>query len=81
VGAGAEATHRAAEHRLCGSLSLGDNTGAGSERSLVRGYEYIEELLKEANEIDARGDEDEPLQLIEARDLIPTQKLEQILET
>jgi hypothetical protein len=63
------------------ALVLGDNTGAGSEKSLARGYRQIEMVLKEANEIDARGDDGELLQLIEARDLIPTQKLEQILET
>jgi hypothetical protein len=60
--------------------ALGNITGAGSDRSLVRGYEYIEMILKEANDLNARDDEGKPLQRIEARDLIPTQKLEKILE-
>jgi hypothetical protein len=61
--------------------AAGDIAGGGSYKSLERGYDHIENVLKEANELDARDDDGEPLQLIEARDLIPTQKLEQILDT
>lgn len=55
-------------------VSIGD-----SQASLLRGYDRIEELIKEANEFGAFEDGRE-LQLIEARDLIPTQRLEVILE-
>lgn len=54
-------------------------SGGDSQASLLRGYKRIEELIKEANEFSAFEDGRE-LQHIEARDLIPTQKLEVILE-
>jgi hypothetical protein len=59
--------------------ALGDHTGGGSQKSLVRGYEYIETVIQKANEFKAFEAGKEP-QLIEARDLIPTQRLEAILD-
>lgn len=49
-------------------------------RSFQRAQREISEELERANRLDCRDEEGAPLQPIEARDLFPTQKIEELLK-
>lgn len=57
---------------------LGDDNGA-SEKNRGRAVKYIENQIMLANQHDLRDDEGIRLQFVEARDLVPTQKIEILL--